>query len=380
MEWLDQRLRDLAGQNTPVSFGDLWLGGAAPSTEQMQAASGDPRRVVNLQLVTTDLCQQRPFVFPLDPAQLMKESIGSPFFVRREDLEAMFADDVVMTMTSTKEPPTTRFWSEETGSWVSVRLHRMPEPWDLPVIFAVRTSMALPGLFKAVHIFRENATTRIRDDLGRVVRETDGDPRGIRTPVYPDTTYFDDLWFSDGGITSNFPVHLFDSPPPQWPTFALNLGPHPPGFEHQDVWSPEDWQGTVAPMTPVKPSMPGFLGAIFATASAWRDVMQTSMPSARGRVAWVRQRSNEGGTNLYMSRETVASMALRVALAGARLRWRYGLNTTRWRRHEWLRLRTTVRSLDELREATAFAAAPYRGLLQNQISPSPTSISARSIA
>jgi hypothetical protein len=30
-------------------------------------------------------------------------------------------------------------------------------------------------------------------------------------------------WFSDGGISSNFPLHMFDAPLPRWPTFAINL-------------------------------------------------------------------------------------------------------------------------------------------------------------
>src|SRR5207247_10138276 len=34
--------------------------------------------------------------------------------------------------------------------------------------------------------------------------------------------------FSDGGITSNFPIHFFDGPIPRWPTFGLNLGPFNP--------------------------------------------------------------------------------------------------------------------------------------------------------
>jgi hypothetical protein len=31
------------------------------------------------------------------------------------------------------------------------------------------------------------------------------------------------LWLSDGGLTSNFPIHFFDSPFPARPTFCLNL-------------------------------------------------------------------------------------------------------------------------------------------------------------
>jgi len=40
-------------------------------------------------------------------------------------------------------------------------------------------------------------------------------------------------WFSDGGISSNFPVTLFDSPLPRWPTFAINLAPFPVGHPRQ---------------------------------------------------------------------------------------------------------------------------------------------------
>jgi len=31
------------------------------------------------------------------------------------------------------------------------------------------------------------------------------------------------VWFSDGGLTLNFPIHFFDSPIPARPTFCLNL-------------------------------------------------------------------------------------------------------------------------------------------------------------
>ena len=31
------------------------------------------------------------------------------------------------------------------------------------------------------------------------------------------------VWFSDGGITSNFPIHRFDALFPRWPTFGITL-------------------------------------------------------------------------------------------------------------------------------------------------------------
>jgi hypothetical protein len=30
-------------------------------------------------------------------------------------------------------------------------------------------------------------------------------------------------WMSDGGLCSNFPIHLFDSFVPRWPTFGISL-------------------------------------------------------------------------------------------------------------------------------------------------------------
>jgi hypothetical protein len=95
------------------------------------------------------------------------------------------------------------------------------------------------------------------------------------------------LWFSDGGITSNFPVHLFDALLPNWPTFGLNLGSFPDGHPHQDVWLPQDWQATKAPTSEVASAATSFVSAIVDTARSWRDTMQTGMPGYRGRVAWV---------------------------------------------------------------------------------------------
>src|SRR6266508_4493414 len=59
-------------------------------------------------------------------------------------------------------------------------------------------------------------------------------------------------WFSDGGITSNFPVHFFDAPIPRWPTFALDLAPfhvdHPLDEDDQcqNVWLPNTNAGGIA--------------------------------------------------------------------------------------------------------------------------------------
>src|SRR5262249_42076891 len=151
-------------------------------------------------------------------------------YFRREDLAgpdgaAVSPAEVVDAMTDT---PPIEVHAHEPGAGKIV-LYRLPEPWNLPVIFAVRLSLALPLLFKAVRLARRVQGAAIRDDLGRAI--LDGAGRAMSWPPQ-DEVRAEELWFSDGGITSNFPVHLFDTPLPRWPTFGLNLGTYPVGFPH----------------------------------------------------------------------------------------------------------------------------------------------------
>jgi hypothetical protein len=112
------------------------------------------------------------------------------------------------------------------------------------------------------------------------------------------------------GITSNFPVHFFDNALPRWPTVPLNLGINPNDAPHQDVWLPQDWDDLTIPVKTLGGSGFGFGKAIFNTAMSWRDSLQSALPGYRNRIAQVRTSPGEGGTNLFMSREIIASMAL----------------------------------------------------------------------
>lgn len=362
--WLSDCLNEVAAldEGEVLRFGHLWQGRSfrplAESTPEIRRLAEEPtRRLVNLELITTDLSRQRPYRFPLTAAAPDDPDAEALYF-RMEDLgdgdDAVFPPDVIAAM----RDPRPRTVDQTDPNAGAVELHRLPDPWNLPVIFAVRLSLALPGLFKAIRLYRLVPATEISDELGRSIR--DGGDR----LMWPEDgrRRAQELWFSDGGITSNFPVHLFDSPLPRWPTFGLNLGQHPYQFPHQDVWLPQDWEETVVPATDLGGGGGKFLGSILDTARSWRDSMQTTMPGYRGRVAWVRQRPDEGGTNLYMPREIIASMALRGALAGARLSRRFG-SQAQWDRHRWLRLRTALDNLDGLRDAVRESAPYYADIL-----------------
>ncbi|BCB86180.1 patatin-like phospholipase family protein [Phytohabitans suffuscus] len=362
--WLSDCLNEVAALDKGVlRFGHLWKGRSFEPLDQatpeiLRLAREPERRLVNLELITTDLSRQRPYRFPLTAVDPDDPDADALYF-RMEDLadcdDAVFPPDVIEAM---RDPnPLTVHQTDHNAD--PVTLHRLPDPWNLPVIFAVRLSLALPGLFKAIRLYRLVPATEIGDEFGRGILD-----HAKNRLMWPEDgkRRAQELWFSDGGITSNFPVHLFDSPLPRWPTFGLNLGQHPYQFPHQDVWLPQDWEQTVVPATDLGAGATRFVGSILDTARSWRDSMQTSMPGYRGRVAWVRQRVDEGGTNLYMPREIIASMALRGALAGARLTRRFG-HQTQWDRHRWLRLRSTLDNLDGLRGAVRESVPYYADIL-----------------
>ena len=364
-EWLDQCLSDLAGigqddtSEGVLRFGHIWdKDYTAPSdpghpvqpSPRIVAACADPEhRMVNLELMSTELVHRVPYRFPLAE----RESL----YFQPSDLETIFPRRVIaalragpvkdesQNMKSPEGQKHNHYRNVDTGEKLT-DLCRLPDPWDLPVVFAVRISMAFPGLFEAVKLYRKTADPlpKVRDDFGApiILKE------GKEEVTYPASgKWMQELWFSDGGITSNFPIHFFDGVLPRWPTVGINLGPHPKGFEHQDVYLPSDRQASNGVPAPLGHSMISFLSSVVDTARNWRDTSQTFLPASRGRIAWVRQRSYEGGSNLFMPRDRLAALALRGAVAGARLRRRFA-SEGQWQRHQWLRLRVGLSNLADL--------------------------------
>jgi len=327
-----------------LRFGHLWsldyATGSAPTDELRDAASDARHRMINLELMATELVHRVPYKFPLDA-----DDEDLQWYFRREDLDPIFPERVINALCVHHCGPDT-FTDVETGDPVS-ELYRLPEPQDLPVVFAVRISMAFPGLFEAIRLYRRAAPETlpvVRDDFGAPISKAGSI---LTYPQQVENNWIQELWFSDGGITSNFPIHFFDSVLPRWPTVGINLGPHPKGFGHQDVYLPTDRQASQGVPATMGSSMISLFAAIFGTARNWRDTKQTFMPATRGRIAWIRQRKGEGGLNLFMSRNTVATLALRGAVAGARLRRRFTSNG-QWQRHQWLRLRVGLGNLSRL--------------------------------
>ena len=361
MPWLNDCLNSLAGvpDGQVMRFGHLWAGldyhqrRLSPTSDDLaewgRMSQQPDRRLVNLELMTTDLTRQRPFRFPLDATtDDDPEQLWICVDQLREDESQMFPESILKALSDTE------FQEVHDGHGVVRKLNKLPQPWDLPVIFAVRISMSLPALFQAVRLYRIRRPAPIQDDFGRTLID-----HGQALTLLGPLDSAQELWFSDGGITSNFPVHFFDSALPRWPTVSLNLGVHPHEAPHQDIWLPQDWDDLNIPVKTLGGSGFGFGKAIFNTAMSWRDSLQSALPGYRNRIAQVRTSPGEGGTNLFMPREIIASMALRGALAGARLRTRFR-DEDQWNRFRWLRLRTAMSNMEEMRATTHERRGFYR--------------------
>lgn len=339
-EWLDARLTDLAGlpAGSPLLHGQLWTGTDA-------VAHRTPAdRVVDLRMVSTCLTQARPYEMPWE---------ARTFFYAPKEWAALFPPSVLAALEAappgrgTPHPETA--WEDAMAAAASPGLRRLPDPEHLPVVVSVRMSLSYPLLISAVPLWtidRRAAASRAAVHAFRSGR-TDG-PAPAFVPV----------WFSDGGLTSNFPVHLFDAALPTRPTFAINLV----GFLEGRTPAPREADNievstTNAAIPPSHrplptagwPAIAGFVTAALATSREWGDAAQLSTPGMRDRVVRVLLAPSEGGLNLFMDAATIERLARRGEAAADVLVQRFTTadpsGTTGWDNHRWVRYRALMAAL-----------------------------------
>jgi predicted acylesterase/phospholipase RssA len=345
-EWLYGYLNKLAGlpRDRPLTFGDLW---GAEYTRYLKATPAQRRRdwatppepAIELEVMSTCVSLGRPFRLPDFSGR------HGEFRFRRAEMARLFPDAVVTWMEA----------NSVASSWEGFQ--KMPHPADLPVIVAVRMSLSFPILFSAVPLY-----SRDKRRVG---------PDGTPLPPEP-------CWFSDGGITSNFPMHLFegDEPIPRWPVFGLNLrqprsddDPLNPRHrttivntnQHDELhtawWT--RWEADPHART----NLGGFLGGILNAAQNWSDNLQATMPGFRERIAHIHLSTAEGGINLNMPEAAIT------AIAGAGEEAAKGLNElflrneitpskggtpVTWGNYRWWRFRSFMAALQPV--LTRFAA------------------------
>ena len=337
--WLADLIDELAGKDggDPLTFGDLRTKG------------------IRLQVMTTNVTHRRPHRMPWDHHQLLFD----PAQMRR-----LFPERVVAWMEA--HPPRLEEGREGQGRQRMLAalapLRPLPDPDDLPVVVAARMSLSFPLLISAVPLHALDLTrTRTRKALAAV--EAGREPEG---PLEAEV-----CWFSDGGITSNFPVHFFDTPLPVRPTFAIDLdGFHPDHGRRDDetknVYLPDSNVGGMLDTwhhldpEPGLASLTGFLSGIVRTMQNHVDSALTHEPGYRDRIVHVHTAPDEGGMNLTMPPAVIQALTLRGQAAGRELVERFaetpgtdpGLS---WDNHRWVRYRSAVaaiaRQLEQFEQA-----------------------------
>lgn len=370
-EWLHDAIQASAGlkdDDAPLTFRDLWCAPACPGAERRPCGPDDPpsRRSINLQMITTNVTHGRPYRLPLEDA-------ASRLFFRRDDLKDFFPACVLKALVDAAQPyaPAPGHTSDPPASKETEELLELPGA-DMPVVVAARLSLSFPLLFSAVPLWAVD------------YEQPEVEKRKLRRCL-----------FTDGGVSSNFPIHLFDAAIPRWPTFGFWLdrrSPYRHRKEKEDVWLPEfngqGWGDSWNRFDPESrcaatdsesncvqcPTPPlggcrsdvhmlwGFLRGMLTSALDWRDRTSFRLPHVRNRVARIMLQRDEGGLNIGMPREQILEMAHRYGTRAGRkfierFKERDGRPARAWSEQRWIRFNLLVNGLRERLDGLATSAA-----------------------
>lgn len=303
-----------------------------------QGTLGDPltvgqleRHGIGIATMTTDLSSRRPYQLPL--------RTGIHYFSERE-FAGLLPQRVVDYM-------------KRVGGAVEVDdpdvpqdLYRVPFGPDFPVVLVARMSLSFPGLISGIGLYRHDNEAAKLPNGGFPVRR---------------------CLFSDGGITSNFPIHFFDSLAPRRPTFGIALGAweEEMGEDGRLVLPTRGRTSTALPISSIT-SVSSFASSILNTAN-WQDTMQSMLPGYAERIVTIGlDESREGGLNLAMDAATICKLTEYGRKAGAALRDAYvyrseknGRPTSAFDQHRYNR---AVSLLPELESALEGYAVAMRAL------------------
>jgi len=286
-DWLARLIDEAAGfekADRPLTFGDL-------------VAPPGGRPPIQLAMMTTSLMEERPYTLPF-PAEDRR------FVFEKSEWDRIFPGRVMAFLAGVCEPFTPP--AGETGEY-----YYFPDPARLPLIVGARMSLSFPFLISGVPLWRRDFTLAEEAEQDKLRR----------------------CFFSDGGLSSNFPIHFFDHLLPNSPTFAISLDEYDAKRDRGDnVWLPSSaGSGSQLPVLPFD-NLGGFLMRLLMSAKDWQDNLQSTLPGYRERIAHVVLKPEQGGLNLAMSEATIRKLVNYGEQAGTTLRDKFDLDAHRWRR------------------------------------------------
>jgi predicted acylesterase/phospholipase RssA len=307
-DWLARLINEAAGckeADRPLTFGDL-------------ATPPGGRPAIVLSMMTTSLMEKCPYTLPL-----LEER---RFVFEKSEWARIFPAAVMAFLTSRCDPFTPP--AGEAGEY-----YYFPDPARLPLIVAARMSLSFPFLISGVPLWRRDFTLLEEAERNKLRR----------------------CFFSDGGLSSNFPIHFFDRLMPNSPTFAITLDDWDGKRNRDDVWLPESaGSGSQLPILPFD-GLGGFVMRLLMSAKDWQDNLQSTLPGYRERIAHVVLKPEEGGLNLTMDEATIRKLVDYGKQAGETLRDDFDLDAHRWRRF-LVAMGRMEQTLDDV--ATAYGRLP----------------------
>jgi predicted acylesterase/phospholipase RssA len=342
--WLHSLIQNAAGlpDDKPLTFGMLWDAKGIP--EAWKEQSKGTARSIDLQMFSTNLAHGRPYLFPFAVAKEKHTRFPDPdrLFFKPEELKPYLPDQVLAWMINpvTEEEALAGKNEKKTDSYLLAAKQRglkeIPEPRNFPVLLAARMSLSFPFLLSAVPLWAI-------DNYEAPEEEID----------------FRRCWFSDGGISSNFPIHLFDGLLPLWPTFGINLEPKIDDRDDHPFFLPQDYSkgygerwNLFDDKTPSAAKFGGFLSAILSTMQNWNDNTLSRMPGVRDRIVRLKLNDNEGGLNLDMEQAIIERIVARGEDAAGALISYYltdstdGTQAKGWNDQRFIRLCTLLKMLE----------------------------------
>ncbi len=341
IEWLHRGLQGAAGKplDQPLTFKDLWNAPGGPPEKPLPPARRTRRsRSIDLRMVTTNLTHGRPYILPA-------EDQTSRLFFRIDELGKYFPQSILDHLLQHSRPYAPKSPnSDPDADRVPSAMRELPHG-DLPIVVAARLSLSFPILFSAVPLWAIDYEPKLKEN--RTLQK---------------------CWFSDGGICSNFPIHLFDAAVPGWPTFGISLGRRSRYWGGEDIWLTryhyqgrgDAWDRFDDERNPRRKLL-GFLGSIVWSAKDWNDKTSMRMPGVRDRVVHVALDEGEAGLNLRLNGENIRDYASRYGLqAGRRLVQRFigddGMPSRAWNEHRWVRFNAMLVALRERIQGIGVAA------------------------